>query len=260
VFATLLAVMGSLLLLSCLSSCTSDADQGAPPAQLGIGLISALEDRRVGDVVSLAAPETVTPDLETKLGKVADVFPEKTRGKTRLVGYRSMHLLGAKTDYVLSFETSYPDKYLLTSMSLREKDGASLSWTGINVQPIRAPLEEINRFSFAGRSQVHYDFLAGMLVCLGVVVAAAIQWGRHRKALRHKWIWLAAILLGVGKLSLNWTTGQIMVQFINLQLLGVGVWREGASGPWLLQVALPVGAVIFLVRKRLSKTESRTVA
>ncbi len=84
--------------------------------------------------------------------------------------------------------------------------------------------------------------IAGVLTLIAFVIAV-------RTKLRRKWLWLLFILVGVGHLSINWTTGQLSFQPIYIVLCSIGAFRP-LYGAWLLHVAFPLGAVIFLVRRK----------
>ena len=52
------------------------------------------------------------------------------------------------------------------------------------------------------------------------------------------------MLIGIGKLSMNWTTGAVGVQPLQFQLLGAGIFRAGGPYlPWIVSVSLPIGAI-----------------
>src|SRR5438094_6882602 len=58
-----------------------------------------------------------------------------------------------------------------------------------------------------------------------------------------------SILLGSPVLSFNWTTGEVHMNTLNVLLLGAGWLRGSAYEPVILEVAVPMGAVIFLARR-----------
>lgn len=62
--------------------------------------------------------------------------------------------------------------------------------------------------------------------------------------------WAACALVGVGRFGVNWSTGDLVVQPITLQLLGVGAERPGVTAPWFVFVSLPIGAWLALRTRR----------
>src|SRR6185295_10348348 len=66
---------------------------------------------------------------------------------------------------------------------------------------------------------------------------------------RRKWLWRIFVLLAFGTLSLNWTTGEIRYQLVYLLLLGAG-FSKPFYGPALLNIGLPVGALLFWWQRR----------
>jgi len=70
-----------------------------------------------------------------------------------------------------------------------------------------------------------------------------------RAPIRRRWAWMLLILLGGPVVALNWTTGEPQVKELAVTLLGVGWLRSTVYAPMILQVAVPIGAIIFLARR-----------
>jgi hypothetical protein len=64
-----------------------------------------------------------------------------------------------------------------------------------------------------------------------------------------KWLWILLILPGVGKVSVNWTTGDWQVMPLAIQLLSASA-LSSRYGPWVVAVSFPLGAILFLLRRR----------
>jgi hypothetical protein len=66
---------------------------------------------------------------------------------------------------------------------------------------------------------------------------------------KKKWLWLIFIVLGIGKLGVNWTTGQVLFTPLAIQLPPAGANAQ-LYGPWLVYVSIPLGAIIFLIMRK----------
>ncbi len=71
-----------------------------------------------------------------------------------------------------------------------------------------------------------------------------------RMRMTRKWLWILFILLGVTTLRLNWSTGEMGLQPLSVQLLGASFSRSGLVAPWIFGVSFPLGAVFFLRKRR----------
>ena len=114
--------------------------------------------------------------------------------------------------------------------------------------PMDRPLEEINRFSLEGKGTVHYLFLFACLavpffILFTLVVAIRTRFNKR------KWAWILFILVGFVQFSINWTTGQIGVKPLSFQLFGAGALSASVFAPWILSVSLPIGAVLFWIKR-----------
>jgi hypothetical protein len=73
----------------------------------------------------------------------------------------------------------------------------------------------------------------------------------------RKWLWILFIALGFLKLQLNETTGAWTIQPLYFLLLGAGFTKAAPATPLFLSVAFPLGAVLFLLKRRsISRMES----
>lgn len=117
------------------------------------------------------------------------------------------------------------------------------------IEPLPAPLDEIHAFTLKGKGLVHYIFLVLVPLAFLVSVYAFIRCLLTPR-LKRKWLWAIFIVIGFGAFKLNWTTGAVTHQLLFIQLLSAGAIRV-MPGPWLLSFAIPVGAIWFLLKRRL---------
>ena len=163
-----------------------------------------------------------------------------------LVGAQVMHNPGGTTRS-LTFEYAFPGKWLLLNVVTLERAGA-VTIVGLHVQDERAALSEQNKFALGGKTPLQYAVLFltaafplltlyALIVCIGAKLA------------RRKWLWVIFILLGVGKLAINWSTGQWGISPLAVQLFSASAAAE-YSGPWILAISVPLGAIVFLLRRK----------
>lgn len=107
---------------------------------------------------------------------------------------------------------------------------------------------QVAAFTLKGAGAGRLLFLLTMVLASGMTLGALAKWIRRRRDLPRRWLWLAAIVLGIGKIGLNWTTGQTVVVPLAFQLLSVGAIREAGSSSWMLYLSIPLGALVFLFR------------
>lgn len=245
------SLANATLCLVLIGSCTpSELLESGGKAPEGLYARAVLDDLARGDanpVRSRLVPEAHTPDLDANMAKLLEQIPKARPSRVRLVGYRSNHIIGGPTRYLLTFESFYPQGNLLTGVTIRSADdGNGFRLEGVNVQKLAAPLDVMNAFTLRGKSRLHYVFLALALLALGITATAMVAWARAGRIPR-RWLWMAAILLGLGKIGVQWTTGALIAQPLSLQLFSVAAVKEGPFGPWLFSVSIPFGAIAFLI-------------
>jgi hypothetical protein len=57
------------------------------------------------------------------------------------------------------------------------------------------------------------------------------------------------ILLGVTTLSVDWIDGTTQFDLLTVTLLGTGAAKSGTYGGWVFSMSLPLGAVIFWIKR-----------
>jgi hypothetical protein len=102
----------------------------------------------------------------------------------------------------------------------------------------------VNRFTLSGRGAAQYTILA-LAVLAPLLSLYALVLCVRTKMRRTKWLWLVLVLMGIGKIVVNWTTGQVFFTPIAFQLPPAGA-NAVLYGPWQVYVSLPVGAIVFL--------------
>lgn len=135
----------------------------------------------------------------------------------------------------------------MLNVATLEKPGAS-KIVGLHVYPRPTSLEEQNRFRFAGRATLQYVILALAVLFPLLTLYALVLCVRTRLPGR-KWPWVLFILLGVGKFAVNWTTGVWAVTPLAVQVFSASA-AAPLYGPWTVAVSLPVGAIVFLLRRK----------
>jgi hypothetical protein len=250
----LIFVLGLMALVACsqeelLQKFSSPEDQATAK-----GFIDQLRARKYDEIEKAFDPSIRTANIRETLIKMAELIPNQEPTSIKLVGAHRFHASDTITVNT-TFEYGYGDRWLITNVAVRDKNGTK-SIVGFNVNPIVQSLESQNRFSLAGKSGLHYAvFFAAVAVVLFTLYALVVC--ARTKPLKRKWLWILFILVGFGKLAVNWTTGEWGIAPFFLQIFSASVFAP-LYGPWTIAVSIPIGAAVFLVyrKSRLAKIES----
>ena len=210
-------------------------------------LIGKLSERDYPAVEAKVDKSLQSSDLRSKLEGIAELIPAGVP--------KSAHTIGAITnkvndvaDYSLTFEYEYNDAWLVTSVAMRRSGGA-LAVTGIHVTPRKQSLEIENAFDFTGKGWLQY-LVFGLAVAVPLLIIYALVVCARTRIAKRKWLWLLFVAVGIFQLQINWTTGAWGIQPLYFLLLGAGFTKAAAAAPLILSVAFPLGAVLFLLKRR----------
>jgi hypothetical protein len=191
-------------------------------------------------------PSISDPNIGDTLARAAGMFPADDPKSVKAVGLKVWRHSGSST-HTLTLEYEFPEQWLLLDISIKRMDGLS-EIAGLYVTPISDSLESVNRFSLVGKSALQYAMLvfavAGPIFSLFVLVVCL----RTEKQ-NLKWLWALFILLGVGRLAVNWTTGEFTFTPLAVYIPCASATAVPAYGPWVVAVYLPLGAILFLIRR-----------
>jgi hypothetical protein len=214
--------------------------------------IDLLRHQQFGDIEKAIDPSISAPSLHNTLVKMGALFPLQEPASVTLVGVRSMHMSGADTKNI-TFEYAFSGKWLLVNVAVKKQDGVS-TIVGFNVIPQPASLETQNRFTLSDKSWVQHLILIAVVI-VPLLTLYALVLCVMTKIKGRKWPWILFILFGIGRIAVNWTTGQFTFTLLSVQLLGASAFAP-LYEPWTLAVSLPLGAIFFLLlRRKLMKQE-----
>lgn len=209
------------------------------------------------EAIESAADESIkNPALRGTLEKMADLIPAQEPASVKLVGAQTAKGSGTTTVRT-TFEYGFGDQWFLANVAVKEKDGVK-TIVGFNVVPEPQSLEAQHRFTLSGKSAAQYLVLGAAITAALLTLYSLVACART-PLLEKKGLWVLFIVFGLGKVAINWTTGQWSVTPIAVQLFSAGGFAP-LYGPLTFSVSLPIGAVLFLLyrRKRLATGASHS--
>jgi hypothetical protein len=219
-------------------------DKMIPKAEDAIArdYISLIQQHKIDEIEKHLDPKIVTPSTRESLEQMASLFPDGDPLSVKVVGVFFFYGPDAATTS-LSYEYEFPDKWITANVVLRKVGEDSMIY-GIHVTPLADSLEHTNRFTLTGKNPIQYFVLATAIFAPVITLVALIVCIRT-KLKRRKWLWLLAIIIGFGKLSVDWTTGQWYISCLSFQLFSASFFGTPYS-PWIVSVSIPLGAIVFL--------------
>ena len=186
-------------------------------------------------------PSIRNGDTHEHLVEMSHFFPSRPIS-VKTVEARIIRSRDSRTTSI-TVEYEFVRSWLLAQVVIRTKDGVK-TITGFSVTPTAEPIEVMNEFTLADKGFPQY---AGLFLALWVAALTlyAFVLCVRMKFGKKKWFWLAAILVGVCQLTVNWTTGEWFFAPLAFRLPPVTATCT-AYGPWMLQIFSPLGAIAFL--------------
>jgi hypothetical protein len=212
--------------------------------------VDHLRAGRYEQIEAVMDPRLRTPAMRDTLEQMAKLLPDEEPTSIELVSANTT-VSPAGTARNLAFEYRFRDKWVVLNVATLRK-GDELSIIGFNIYPQQKSLAEQNRFNLSGKAPLQYLILALAVVLPLLSLYALVRCIRTKMA-RGKWLWILFIVCGVGKLAVNWTTGEWHFAPLSIQVLSASAITEG-FGQWIVAVSLPLGAILFLFRRPAAPT------
>jgi hypothetical protein len=202
----------------------------------------------------LLDPALTSPTARAQLRQVGDSLRAWAPDSVALIGW-NVFSGAVRKSARLTYELRGPQHWGAAVLSFeRRTDGLRLN--GLHISTRTQSMASENAFTLRRRSGKHYLILAAL--CCSVLFSFASAIRVIRTPMPRRW-WLGALaLVSVGTVQLNWTTGASRVLPAIVSLFGGGVTKSGPVAPWIVSVALPLGACIALWRRAEYLKRSRT--
>lgn len=236
----------SLALLLCLAGCGL-----AGLSRQQDGALRAVFDKvRAGDLAGVERaydPKYLTPAVRQALPLLQHQIPPGAARGRLLKGIVERH--GGVVDYGGIYVYDYPQESILAQVEMRQDAAGREQVVAFNLRQAEPGISREYAFTLTGKKYYQYVFL--VLVALPPILgiwALVILW--RAPDIRWKWIWALAILVGFMDLTMDWTTGDVVLNVAALHPLWLGVAKFGPLSPWMISTSLPVAAIAFLLGYR----------
>ena len=217
---------------------SQDAELRAVFTQVRLGRIAEAEAR--------FDPQFSRPQLAKTLAGLARVIPRGAPSSVRrLAADRVETHLGQA--YLATYEYGYPDRFLIVRTGIfRPPAGPPMVNTFyVDVTPMS--VVRANAFTLENKSPLQFGFLALAVLSPLIVVIALISLARSMRV-RRKGLWMVGMVIGVGAMTMNWTTGAVALHPLFVDPFGLWVLHaDTPAAPWILTVSLPLVALIYLI-------------
>jgi|GEM_PF-828404 hypothetical protein len=213
---------------------------------LAIHYVDLLSQDRFEEVEAGLDPTMKNGETRETLASMAELFPSRPISRKTV----DANVVHGRDSSITSISLEYefaPRGWLLAQVVIQTRDGVKVI-SGFHVVPISAPIEVMNEFTFADKGFSQY---AGL--CLSILVSIFSLYSLvlciRTPIGKKKWAWLVLIAVGGFRLTLNRTTGQWFFTPLAVQVPPVMMFCS-PYGPWMVQIAAPVGAIAFLLSRR----------
>jgi hypothetical protein len=199
---------------------------------------------------TLLSPKVPKDNLDQGLRDLHMTLDQGEPVEMKLIGFRSNTFVSLKESTSrenLTYQIQFRDVWVVGDVLL-DKDEIATFVLGAHFQRIPNSLDVLNQFNLVKWTPAHYVVLAFTVIIPVFILTALVVCIRTK--VRRKWLWIIFILLGVGAVHFDWTTGAFSYQIFHLNLFGVGVMATSPYSPWIFELGFPLGAVIFLLRRR----------
>jgi hypothetical protein len=264
-----------LLLIVSLSGCTRDTylklfgyDRASllkkftPPddESLAIQYVDLLRQRGFDQIEDRLDPSIKNAETHDALAEMWGMIPAGEPSSVKTVDSHVVHGKdGSTTSITLEYEfapralptsgstESMARSWLLAGVVIQTRGGVK-TISGFHVMPIPRSFEEANEFSLLDKGFSQY---AGLCVAVGVSVFTLYVFVlcKRTRTGRQEWLWLVPILIGVFRVTVNWTSGEWSFTPLAIQAPPV-MTLSSPYGPWMIQVTIPLGAIVFLLLRR----------
>jgi len=237
----------SLLILVGCNQTTLIKFQTPPGAEaIASHYVDLLRDNQLDQIQREFDRSVVNDDTADNLARMQSHFPEGAPISQKVIGANVIHGNHPPITTV-ALEYEFPeDQWVIAKVDWANVNGKTVL-LGFHVSNIPDSVEHSNRFTFDGKGLSQYFTLLLALLIVAINIHAFITCLRTPN-IKLKWLWLIATLIGVGKFSVNWTTGQMYITPLFISVPAAQAYAF-LYQPWFVSAALPIGAIAFYIMR-----------
>jgi hypothetical protein len=211
--------------------------------------IDALRANRFDALENSLADGLKGPGTRATLEGMANLLPAGQPDAIKLIGANiKVDPSGARMSDI-TYQYTFGKRYFMVNCAT-VTDETARHIVALNVRQLEFSVDDQAEFRLKDKPAAQLALLfAGILALLVTLVALILC--ILDKNLRRKWLWIIFILVGFGQLSVNWNSGAWDFSPIHVLLFSASAVSRGYGG-WVISVALPVGAAIYLARRFLN--------
>lgn len=210
-------------------------------------LITKLQDEDYDFIIQNFDKAALGNTPHTTLQKLYKYIDHDRLKSIELVGCSKILSMSGKRRTNLTYQLEFPNSWYTSNITIITQ-GNVRKTIGFRLNKIPNSLEEINKFTLKDKTYFHYLILINA-IGIPIFVFYSLVLCLKTK-IKRKWFWIPFILIGIGALNLNWTTGQKGIELISFRIPGAGIVKYGVYSPWILSVSFPLGAFLFLNKRK----------
>jgi len=209
--------------------------------------LNRLHAKDIDHIKKYIDPSIEAQVTEEKLTEISEYFPSGELLSTELIGSQ-VNVFNSQWQANFSFEYQFSSGWALANVVLKKSNDV-LSVVGFNVYRTTASQKELNKFTLGGKSAIQYLVLAFVIVA-PIFILVTTYFCIKTPIPKRKWLWVVFVLVGIGTISVNWTTGQFGIQLLSIKLFSASAMAAGPFAPWFISASLPLGAIIFWFNRK----------
>jgi hypothetical protein len=242
----LFRLLALLLCLPLLAAC-----QRSLTPQQDAELRAVYEKMRVNDLAGIEgqfAPERRQPTLHQGLAFMQGMIPPDKPAVRLLKGLVLDEANGA-IEYGALYEYDYASTAVLAQIDMRQDKAGHKAITAVQLR--QAPVGIAHAFDFGLTGKKYYQYIFLFLMALSPAFGL---WGLYAlwraRDIKWKFFWALAMLLGFMDLTMDWRTGDVVLNIAYIHPLWIFARKFGPLSPWMLSTSLPLAAIAFLLGYR----------
>jgi hypothetical protein len=153
------------------------------------------------------------------------------------------------TDYGALYEYDYRSTAVLADIQMRQDKAGRKTITAVQLKQAPAGIGRAFDFGLTGKKPYQYIFLFLMVLSPAFGVWGLVALWRARD-IKWKFFWALAMLLGFMDLTMDWRTGDVILNIASIHPLWDYAKKFGPLSPWMLSTSLPLASIAFLLGYR----------